>query len=249
VASILRVFLKAAVVARLIDSSPAADLRTTWGHPRRRTVLPSIKQVEKLARAMDLEWRGYGDLVRLLAYTGMRWDELSALQWTDVDLKHRRIAIAKTATVSGGPRSESDITKTSTSDRNVVILDQAVQPLERLRELAQRNRDSQFVSSGAYGGPLHYSVWRRHLAKAQAASEVVYTAHQLRHVAASILIAAGANVEIVRNQMGHSRTSVTETVYRHAFLLDNRDLARRLSQQVTDLEIVELGLLARKEVN
>jgi integrase len=68
-------------------------------------------------------------------------------------------------------------------------------------------------------------------------------------VAASILIAAGANVEIVRNQMGHSRTSVTETVYRHAFLLDNRDLARRLSQQVTDLEIVELGLLAGKEVS
>jgi integrase len=207
VASITRLMF-AAAVPRVLAVNPATKLPTVWGADRARagrTILPSLIQTEQLARSMDTEWDGRGDIVRVFAYTGMRWESLSGLRWADVDFNHRSILLWRSAP-SGGPRYEQEGTK-GRDDYYITILDQALEPLQRLRAFAEA-RGSDYVLTGERGGPLNYSLWRKHLDKARAATSVEYTGHSLRHVCASILIAAGRDHQAVADQMGHKNPNV-----------------------------------------
>ncbi len=77
--------------------------------------------------------------------------------------------------------------------------------------------------NGDRGGYLGYAMWRRYLKLAHdytAAHKdgiVKYTAHELRHVCASLLIASGATDMQVTNQMGHSKIETTKNIYGHLF--------------------------------
>lgn len=236
-ASVLRLMLGDAKRAGVLRTNPAADLPTVWGHSRKKVVVPSLVQVEALAEAVDERWAGRGAVVRLFAYSGLRWEELAALRWQDVDLENRTLHVWRVR--PSGVKGVREDTKTEASRRYALVLDQATDPLARLEKFAAE-RGSEFVLCGERGGPLNYSLWRKHLDKARAASGVPYTAHDLRHVCASLLIAGGATPVQVRDQMGHSRSSVTEQVYRHAWALDRRKLASALSQAVTNVEVEEL---------
>lgn len=238
VASVLRRMFTDARRAGVLVADPAADLPSTWGTRRKRTVVPSLVQVEQLAAELDRRWEHRGAIVRLFAFSGLRWEELAALRWEDVDFDNRSLHVFATRPSSLNKRSET--TKTGASDRYATILDQALEPLTTLRGFAEE-RGSQWVLSGERGGPLSYGVWRKQLKRARDNSEVPYTAHELRHVAASLLIAGGASPTVVRDQMGHTRTSVTETVYRHAWAMDRRRLAAELTAAVTTVEVEELN--------
>jgi site-specific recombinase XerC len=238
VASITRLMFKAAV-PRVLTVNPAEKLATVWGADRARAgriVLPSLIQTEQLACSMDAEWKGRGDIVRVFAYTGMRWESLSGLRWADVDFNNRSILLWRSAP-SGGPRYEQEGTK-GRDDYYITILDQALEPLQRLRGFAQA-RGSEYVLTGERGGPLNYSLWRKHLDKARAATGVDYTGHSLRHVCASILIAAGRDHQAVADQMGHRNPNVTRRVYRHAMKMDRTKLAAELSSAVTTIRLEE----------
>jgi len=69
------------------------------------------------------------------------------------------------------------------------------------------------------GGYLGCAMWRRYLALAHGCTAshkdgpVKYTAHELRHVCASLLIASGAADMQVTNQMGHSKIETTKNIY------------------------------------
>ena len=59
------------------------------------------------------------------------------------------------------------------------------------------------LASGEQGGFMSYGAWRKRLAVAQAASGVSYAAHDLRHVAVSILYAVGESEDAIAEQVGH----------------------------------------------
>jgi integrase len=97
-----------------------------------------------------------------------------------------------------------------------------------------------------YGGFSSYSTWTRHLREArkltaeQSEGAVLYSAHQLRHVAASLLIAAAAKPLDVMVQMGHSSITTTMNLYAHLFEQDrSRPLLDRLNRKITGLYVVE----------
>jgi integrase len=62
-------------------------------------------------------------------------------------------------------------------------------------------------------------MWRRYLALVHGCTAsrkdgpVKYTAHELRYVCASLLIASGATDMQVTNQMGHSKIETTKNIY------------------------------------
>ena len=86
VVAVARSFSRDAVRAGALTASPAANLPTVWGASGtgRGLLIPSILDVERLARAMDRSWRlpkwaadlygpggeGKGDILRLMAHTG-----------------------------------------------------------------------------------------------------------------------------------------------------------------------------------
>ena len=67
------------------------------------------------------------------------------------------------------------------------------------------------------------------------------TAHELRHVCASLLIASGASDMQVTTQMGHSRIETTKNIYGHLFAQDRAEILRAMNAAVSRLYVQEEG--------
>jgi integrase len=86
-------------------------------------------------------------------------------------------------------------------------------------------------------------MWRRYLKLAQGFTAahkdgiVKYTAHELRHVCASLLIASGATDMQVTNQMGHSKIETTKNIYGHLFAQDRAFILQAMNQAVSRLYV------------
>lgn len=282
VAATARSFFRDAVLAGILKVSPAANLPTVWGAAgtARTLLIPSILNVEALASAMDKSWplptwcadlagpngEGHGDIVRLIAYSGLRFEEMAALPASAVHMTRRTLDVLDTASESGGRREyRIGAGKTDAATRHLTIVDQAVPAMRRLNAIRKRglerevDRDAARLARGpqrppnrpladrwlllvcgARGGFIGYSYWRRRLSEAQDASGVVFGAHDLRHVCASILIATpDVTKDEVREQMGHDSISTTEKVYRHQFRVDRSELARRISAGISIMSAAE----------
>jgi integrase len=168
----------------------------------RRSVPMLIPQVLRLAEALDRFKLGLGDVAMVLAFTGLRWEEAVAVPIENVDLEGQRVTVDRTASESGGKRDIRDDLKTRAAERVVAIPDIAMPAVRRLvargekgRELSEGRRYARLVN-GERGGYLGYSMWRRYLNLAHGYTAahkdgiVTYTAHELRHVCASLLIAS-----------------------------------------------------------
>jgi integrase len=153
-------------------------------------------------------------LVLFKAYTGVRWGELTALRVGRLDLLRRRAFIAEAVTevrgvlVWGTPK---------THERREVPIPRFLID-ELAAHVAGKARDD-LVFSGAKGGAYRVRVFRR--GGFDAAAERIgaggMTAHELRHTAASLAIAAGADVKVVQQMLGHKSAIMTLDLYGHLF--------------------------------
>jgi integrase len=252
VASVIRRLFAWAREERIIPVNPALELRTGWGGSiRRRVIIPSIPQVLRLAEALDEFKPGLGDVAMVLAFTGMRWEEAVAVLIESVDLDAQSIVVERTASESGGKRDVREDMKTRAAVRTVMIPDIAMAAVRRLveRDAAGRAKSNGRLYSrlinGERGGYLGYAMWRRYLSLAHgytAAHEdgpVKYTAHELRHVCASLLIASGAADTQVAHQMGHSKIETTKNIYGHLFAQDRATILDAMNQAVSRLHVYE----------
>jgi integrase len=89
--------------------------------------------------------------------------------------------------------------------------------------------------NGQRGGFLNYIVWKRALDTGRVTSGVDYTAHALRHVAASVLIASGADEFLVAKQIGHTNPAFIRRVYAHLFEKSRDDLKNALDAEYASL--------------
>jgi integrase len=96
--------------------------------------------------------------------------------------------------------------------------------------------DEGLIFTNAAGGPIGRSSWANHYREACAAVGVVgrTRTHDLRHVAASSLIASGLSVSAVQAALGHATPSETLDVYTHFWPSDEertREAIERASAQ------------------
>jgi integrase len=141
----------------------------------------------------------------VLAFTGPRWEEAVAVLIDSVNLNGQSMIIDRTASESGGRRDVREDMKTRAAVRTVMIPDIAMPAVRRLvqRGAAGRERSNgqryERLINGERGGYLGYAMWRRYLKLAHGYTAahpdgiVGYTAHELRQVCASLLIASGAS--------------------------------------------------------
>ncbi len=153
-------------------------------------------------------------LFHLAVATGMRWGELSALAWRDVDLDGAVITLSHARNEKG----EIGSTKTRGSRRRVDL------PPSMLRELlVHRKRQKQAINECPYvfvsgtGTPLHPSnVERRHFFPAlKRAGLRRVRFHDLRHTAATLRLAAGQHPKLVSELLGHASIATTLSLYSH----------------------------------
>ena len=91
------------------------------------------------------------------------------------------------------------------------------------------------VFTTAYGTPLSprndYRDFRQH---ADAAGLRRARLHDLRHTAASLMLAAGVNPRVVMEILGHSQISVTMNTYTHVSTATARDAVDLVEDALSD---------------
>lgn len=158
--------------------------------------IPSRDEVEALADAVDLRFRA---AVIVAGYCGLRQGELLGLERRNVRLDEQRVWIARALNKETGTL---EATKTKGSRRWVVLPQRAHEILAwHMDEIETGERVFPYTASMAD------KAWRR----AEGTTGVRF--HDLRHSAASMMIAAGWNIMQVARQLGHSRPSMTLDTY------------------------------------
>lgn len=156
----------------------------------------------------------YRLVVLFLAYTGVRWGEMAALCVGRLDLMRRRAEIAQSVTPVRGVLTWG---RPKGHERRAVPI-----PRFLVGELAVHVAGKDpggLVFTGERGGVLRAQVFQR--AAFTAAAETLGVPglhpHELRHTAASLAIAAGANVKVVQTMLGHKSATMTLDLYGHLF--------------------------------
>ncbi len=177
----------------------------------------------------------HGTIVRLLAYTGLRWGEMAALRVGAIQQGRRRIDVRRAVAEVRGDLVYS--TPKNHERRSVPyppFLDDAI-----ATECADKARDD-LIFTGPKGGALRVSDFRpRHFlpaVKRCQASDPTFpriTPHDLRHTAASLAISAGANVKAVQTMLGHKSAAMTLDTYADLFPDDLDQVAAALQRAAT----------------
>jgi integrase len=191
---------------RYLTQEQVDDLATATGYPSDASKFSSL---DTRANAT------YRLVVLFLAYTGVRFGEMAALRVGRIDLRRSRAVIAESVTPVQGQGLVWGTTKTH-QRREVPI------PRFLATELAEHVRDKKvddLVFAGIRNGqPLRVSTFRTAFGAAAAAIGVPgLHPHQLRHTAASLAIASGADVKVVQQMLGHSSATMTLDTYGHLF--------------------------------
>lgn len=220
---VLAAILDAAVRDRRIPSNPARGV----GLPRkvsREHVYLTHQQVDLLARSSG----AHAALIRVLAYTGLRWGEVSGLRVGDVDLGRRRLAVSVTAVLVGG---KVVVGTPKTHKRRVVPFPGFL--VTPLSELCSEREANSVLFSDRFGRHLTTPTVRANswFDKAlDTAGLDRMTIHDLRHTAASLAVSAGANVKAVQRMLGHASAAMTLDTYSDLFDDDLDIVAVRLDE-------------------
>lgn len=223
---ILAGILDVAVRDLRIPTNHARGVNLPRKNPKRRAYL-NHHQVELLAsHAGD-----HGTLVRLLAYTGLRWGEVTALRVRHLEMLRGRLRVEENAVnvgrdlVVGTPKSHQT--------RSVPF------PRFLADELAERctdkTRDQLVFGNGTthQRPPDSRRGWFISAVKKSQAVDPDFpavTIHDLRHTAASLSISSGANVKAVQRMLGHASAAMTLDVYGDLFEDDLDTVSERLHE-------------------
>jgi integrase len=156
-------------------------------------------------------------LFHVAAYFGLRRSELAGLAWSDLDLATRRLHVRQAQT-----DDVLDSTKSEDSDRQLVV-DKgtaAVLMAWRKAQLAERLAwDGAWTDSGRVftredGTPLRPEwISVRFGTLADRAGLPPIRLHDLRHGAASMLLAAKVEPKVISQMLGHATVAFTMDVY------------------------------------
>jgi integrase len=222
-------FLSWCVDQQRITMNPAKGVNLPRGRKREHQFL-TVAQVRALADAMDPR---YQDLVWILVTTGIRMGEACELRWKDVDLRRRRLTVARAvvfvqgSAVVGPPKSGKP--------RTVPLTSMAAEVLAERRGEAAGDDLVFTTSRGVQVRANNFK--RRHFDDAVARANLVdggaripsgLWVHDLRHTAASWAVQSGASVKSVQRMLGHATAAMTLDVYAGLFDQDLDDVAERM---------------------
>lgn len=206
----------------------------TWTAEQARTFLASVAHDDLAAF-----WC-------LALYTGMRRGEMLALHWADIDLERGSLAVRRTLS-----RGESGLVlgepKTKAGRRSIALPMPAVAALKahRARQLTRRLafgadwQDNDLVFERGDGSILHSNnvthafpriVRRLNTTLPKDQHLPVIRLHDLRHTAATLMLANGEHPKVVQERLGHSDIAMTLNRYSHVTMDMQREAADRLAR-------------------
>ncbi len=217
---VLHRILNSAIDDGRLARNPASRVKLPRERSRDKRFL-THRQVAELADAAGADQL----IIRVLAYCGLRFGELAALRVRNVDPLRRRLRIEESATEVDGRMMFG--TPKSHQCRSVPVPRSLV---EELAAACTGKTPDDLVFTAPQGGVLWLRNWRRRVFDPAVAAAGLgeLTPHELRHTAASLAVAAGANVKAVQRMLGHASAAMTLDVYSGLFDDDLDAVADRL---------------------
>jgi integrase len=217
---IMHMILNTAVDDGRLVRNPASRVKLPRDRRREKRFL-THPEVAALAEAAGPDRL----IILVLAYCGLRFGELAALRVRNVDPLRRRLHIEESVTevdgvmVFGTPKSHQC--------RSVPVSRSLI---DALAAACAGKAPTDLVFTAPRGGVLMLRNWRRRVfdPALRAAGLGELTPHELRHTAASLAVAAGANVKAVQRMLGHASAAMTLDVYSGLFDDDLDAVADRL---------------------
>ena len=210
------------------------------------------KQAKEGRRALTAEERQWiidtPDFMQLpsmiMMFAGLRRGEVTALLWSDIDLKKRTITVNKSAEVIKGTFTVKDTTKTAAGMRTIYI------PQILVDFLSQQERSTNLlVCPSPTGIMISTKTWNRKwqeyilklnekygdfstriISSQYKKNELAipyFTAHCLRHTFITMMYMAGIDVLTAKEQAGHKDIRTTMSIYTH---LDSKYKEKNMSK-------------------
>ena len=214
-------------VAKLSDPVTVANRKfVTFGPDEARRFLEAVR----------------GDRLEALYTTvlavGLRQGEALGLRWEDIDLDGRRLTVSRALGRVRGKLEMIEV-KTEKSRRTVVLPDFVV---DALRDHKGRRPQDQLLAGGRWhenplvfystiGTPIDAAELRRHFAGIlRRAGLRSMRFHDLRHSAATLMMAQGVPARVVMETLGHSTITLTMNTYSHVLPTLQEDAAAAMDR-------------------
>lgn len=225
---VLAGILDTALDDRRIARNPARGLKNLPRKPKKKAgrVYLTHDQLHTLAAESSRP-----ELVLTLGYTGLRWGEAAALRVRSVNMLRRRLHVDENAVEVGGKIAVG--TPKGWQVRTV--------PFPRfLGVQLQRMALGKGPDDLLFGDGVHHLHVPRFgdgwldgaVSRVQKTNPKFprITAHDLRHTAASLAVASGANVKALQRMLGHESASITLDTYADLFDDDLDSVASKLEK-------------------
>lgn len=185
----------------------------------------------------------------LCLFAGLREGECLGLSWRQVDFERRRITVSQQLQkekTKGGKYYIAPFTK---SDRARVIEPPPI-AFEYLQAEKVKQAENRLAAGAAWSNPdnlvftdesgRHYAIstfYKRFKRIAAGIGRPDARPHDLRHTAATVAIASGADVKSVQDLLGHATASFTLNVYAHTSEQMRKDTAARMQSYYDGLAV------------
>jgi integrase len=205
----LRLVLDFGMEQEYLEKNPARSrvVRPPRAPKRKITPFESWKEVLAVAKAAG----GRDDaLIRFACGTGMREQEWQALDWSDVEIKERRVHVRQTV-------SDGEIVPTAKTDGSLRTITLNKIALDALRDLEPHRFQAGLVFRAPKGGMVDATNWRNRVfyPALDTAGLARRWPKEMRHTFATLSIAARPDLLAwVSRQMGHTTIDTTVRYYK-----------------------------------
>jgi integrase len=178
-------------------------------------------------------------LIYMALVTGARLGELLALRWCDIDGTTGTIRVTRTAQRMPGKGIVFHAPKTHRSIRPIALSPVALRVLKTHRTAQAEHRlamgsdyvDQDLIFATALGTPLDGTNVTRNFQRLARDADLGHVRfHDLRHSAATLMLAAGTNPKIVSERLGHATVNITLDTYSHVLPDMQREAALAIDQ-------------------
>jgi integrase len=197
-----------------------------------------------------------GAVFEVAVLTGLRRGEITGLRWSDVDLAARKIVVRRNRVTVNGHVREQNAPKTKAGLRAVALSDFAVATMlawqlrqaEEAETAAEAWQTEGHVFTMDDGRPLDPAYVTRlfqKLCKGPGEELPPLSFHGLRHCAASLMLASGADIAVVSKLLGHASISITADVYGHLVGTVASDAVNGAANLIARTVLPQAGVSAR----
>lgn len=180
-------------------------------------------------------------LYLLVFHCGLRRGEAVALRWTDIDFTTRRIEIQQQIIQDGWDVITEPTTKSDAGDRAVIATRPLLRALAKLKLRQDAHAEackaagepwanSGLVFVGDDGSPIHPQTATDEFKHLTISADLPpIRLHDGRHGAATQALAAGVEMKVVSELLGHSSTTITADTYSSVLDELKRDAADKIA--------------------